>query len=176
MDNSVDAAVISRQKFVEAWNKTMVDIWQERIQKLGIVNTGALYHSAIALKVRADGRFYDITLSQQFTEYGLWQDLGVGREVPHGNSGDVKSFDAAYREAHNLNVPRKRGPKWGGGYTSGNPREPRHWYSSAYYSSVMNLRDFMAESLGREFVGMFATLDAADQRANTGYYRSKGWA
>ena len=56
MDNSVDAAVVSRQKFVEAWNKTMVDIWQERIQKLGIVNTGALYHSVIALDVFTTSR------------------------------------------------------------------------------------------------------------------------
>ena len=38
----------------------------------------------------------------------------------------------------------------------------------------MALRDFMAESLGQEFVGMFANLDADDMRRNTDYYRRKG--
>ena len=40
----------------------------------------------------------------------------------------------------------------------------------------MNLRDFMAESLGDEFVGIFANLDADEQRNNTEYYRRKGIA
>ena len=74
-----------RKNFVEAWNKTMLDIWQERIFKLKVMDSGSLWRSPLELPVRADGRFYDITLSQTFLEYGLWQDLGVGREVPIGN-------------------------------------------------------------------------------------------
>lgn len=152
----------------------MVDIWQERISKLKVIDSGSLWRSPLELPVRADGRFYDISLSQKFLEYGIWQDLGVGREIPIGNPGDVKCLDPLYREEHNLNEPRKRGKKWGGGKTSGNPRERRRWFSTKYYSSVMNLRDFMAESLGHEFVGMFANLDADDMRRNTDYYRRKG--
>lgn len=136
-----------RKKFVEAWNKTMLDIWQERIFKLNVMDSGSLWRSPLELPVRTDGRFYDITLSQTFLEYGLWQDLGVGREVPIGNGGDIGRDKKRVR---------------------------RRWFSTKYYASVMALRDFMAESLGQEFVGMFANLDADDMRRNTDYYRRKG--
>jgi hypothetical protein len=143
------AAVDARQKFVEAWNKTMIDIWDERIYKLKVIDTGALWRSPLQLPVRADGRFYDITLSQNFLEYGLWQDLGVGREVPHGNSGDIGRDKV---------------------------RERRRWFSVKYYSSVMNLRDFMAESLGDEFRSMFcAALDSDNARYSTEHYRRMGY-
>ncbi|WP_289862922.1 hypothetical protein [uncultured Duncaniella sp.] len=165
-----------RRKFVNGWNSTMIDIWQERIRKLGVYHTGSLWRSPLALKVRADGRFYDITLSQTFLEYGLWQDLGTGREIPHANDGKVQCLDPVYRDEHNLDEPRKRGPKWGGGETSGHPREPRRWFSTKYYSSVLNLRDFMAESLADEFKGMFcSSLDSDKFRADTAYYRRKGY-
>lgn len=137
----------SRRKFVEAWNKTMIDIWQEKIFKYKIYDTGNLYRSPMALAIRADGRFYDITLSQTFIEYGIWQDLGTGREVPIGNPGDL-GHDKV--------------------------RQRRPWFSPKYYASVMNLRDFYAESLGQEFVGLFANLDSDDLRRNSEYYRRKG--
>lgn len=137
----------ARQKFVEAWNKTMIDIWQEKIFKYKIYDTGNLYRSPLALAIRADGRFYDITLSQTFVEYGIWQDLGTGREVPIGNHGDI-GHDKV--------------------------RQRRPWFSPKYYASVMNLRDFYAESLGQEFVGLFANLDSDDLRRNSEYYRRKG--
>lgn len=140
----------ARKKFVEAWNKTMIDIWQERINALHVVDTGSLWRSPLHLPVRADGRFYDITLSQNFLEYGLWQDLGVGREVSHGNSGDIGRDKV---------------------------RERRRWFSVKYYSSVMNLRDFMAESLGHEFKSMFcAALDSDTAKRGTGFYRRKGYS
>lgn len=145
MDNS---AVESRKKYIEAWNKTMLDIWQERIYRLGVMHTGALWRSPLSMPVRADGRFLDVSLSQTFLEYGLWQDLGVGREVPHGNSGDIG------REKK---------------------RQRRRWFSTKYYASVMNLRDFMAESLGSEFTGMFANLDSDAQRRSTAFYSRKGY-
>lgn len=145
MDHS---AVESRKKYIEAWNKTMLDIWQERIYRLGVIHTGALWRSPLSMPVRADGRFLDVSLSQTFLEYGLWQDLGVGREVPHGNSGDIG------REKK---------------------RQRRRWFSTKYYASVMNLRDFMAESLGNEFTGMFANLDSDAQRRSTAFYSRKGY-
>ena len=150
----VNDTIEARRKFVEAWNKTMIDIWQEKIFKYHIIDTENLYRSPLALAVRADGRFYDISLSQSFAEYGIWQDLGTGREKWIGNPGDIglttkKGKDRTFRER-------------------------RPWFSPKYYASVMNLRDFYAESLGREFVGMFANIDADDLRRNSDYYRRKG--
>lgn len=147
MAPSIPDTVDSRRKFVEAWNKTMLLIWKDRIEKLGVIDTKALLRSPVSLPIHTDGRFLEITLAQSFLEYGIWQDLGVGREVPIGNPGDI-GHDKV--------------------------RERRRWFSTAYYSSVMNLRDFLAESIGREFIGLFATLDADDLRHNTAYYRNKG--
>lgn len=127
----------------------MIDIWTERIKLLGVVDTGALLRSPVKLPVQHDGRFLDLTLSQTFLEYGLWQDLGVGREVPHGNPGDIG-----------------RDKK----------RERRRWFSVKYYASVMKLRDFMALSIGNEFKSMFcAALDTDNLRYSSGFYRRKGY-
>lgn len=146
---SVTDPIEARKKFVEAWNKTMIDIWQEKIYKYHIIDTGNLYASPKALSIKADGRFYDITLSQAFLEYGIWQDLGTGREVPIGNGGDIGREKV---------------------------RQRRPWFSPKYYASVMNLRDFYAESLGYEFVGLFANLDSDDLRRQSDYYKKHGLA
>lgn len=112
-----------REKYVLAFNDTMIKIWQEQITLLDVIDTRSLLRSPMALPVRADGRFFEVGLSQAFLEYGLWQDYGTGKETPRGNSGDIG------REKK-----RKR----------------RRWFSKKYYSSVMNIRDFFADNLGRD--------------------------
>lgn len=141
-------AIVSRREYVEAWNKAMITIWKERIELLDVINTGNLIRSPLHLPIHADGRFYDITLSQSFVEYGLWQDLGTGREVPIGNHGDIGRDKV---------------------------RERRRWFSIKYFSSIMNLRDFMGSSLGDEFKSMLCdALDADRLRHTTAHYRRKG--
>lgn len=118
-----------REKYVLAFNDTMLKIWSEQITLLDVIDTGRLLRSPKSVAVRADGRFIEATLSQGFLEYGLWQDFGTGKEIPRGNSGDIG-------------------------------REKKHvakkWFSRKYYASVMNIRDFMADSIGQEFVGLVA--------------------
>lgn len=116
-----------REKYIKAWNETMLRIWQERITLLEVIDTGRLLASPVAMPVRADGRFVEVTLSQEFLEYGLWQDYGVGRETPRGNSGDIGRAKV---------------------------RQRRPWFSKRYYASVLNLRDFFGDNLGREFQGI----------------------
>ena len=118
-----------REKFVNAFNKTMIDIWKERITLLDVRDTDRLLHSPVSLAVRADGRFVEVTLTQQFLEYGLWQDYGVGKETPRGNSGDLGRAKV---------------------------RQKRPWFSKKYFASVMNLKDFYADNLGLEFQGIMA--------------------
>ena len=77
------------ENWVMAFNDTMLRIWQEKITMLDVIDTGALLASPKALPVRADGRFFEVGLSQAFLEYGLWQDYGTGKETPRGNSGDI---------------------------------------------------------------------------------------
>jgi len=118
-----------REKFVNAFNDTMLHIWREQITLLGVIDSGRLLASPKSLPVRADGRFIEVGLSQTFLEYGLWQDFGTGKEIPRGNHGDIG------REKK---------------------RVAKKWFSRKYYSSVMNIRDFLADNLGNEFVGIVA--------------------
>lgn len=124
-----DEELLKRQKFVNAFNKTMIQIWQEQITLLDVIDTGRLLKSPISFPVQADGRFLEMSLSQAFLEYGLWQDFGTGKETPRGNGGD-------------LGKAKKR--------------QAKKWFSRKYYASVMNLKDFLAESIGEEFVGLVA--------------------
>lgn len=140
-----------RRKFVEAWNKVMIDIWQEKIRYFHVIDTRALLRSQCHLPVKHDGRFFSFELSQTFLEYGLWQDFGTGRNTAIGNTHkrDMDGFE--------------------------NRRERRPWFSLKYYSSVMKIRDFMARSLGDEFKAMFCdTFDENRAKRNTEHYRRKG--
>ncbi len=128
-------AVEERRKYVMAFNDTMVRIWKEQITLLGVIDTGRLLNSPIGIQTAADGKVSEIHLSQAFLEYGIWQDYGTGKEVPRGNSGD-------------LGRPKVR--------------KERHWFSRKYYMSVMNIKEFLSDSLGRQFQGIIA--DALDQK------------
>lgn len=156
MADITDEALEERRKWVEGWNSTMVDIWQERMRlfrKAGaLYDTGKLFESpkALDIKTDSDGRFLELTLKHKFLEYGLWQDLGTGRNTAIGNT-HRKDMD---------------------GWT--NKRIRRPWFSPKYYRSSMRLKEFMAESVGKEFVGIFGSLSAEDLRHTSEYYKKKG--
>ena len=120
-----------REKFVTAFNDTMVKIWQEQITLLDVIDTGALLASPKGIAMRADGRFFEVSLSQAFLEYGLWQDYGTGRETPRGNSGDIGRTKV---------------------------RQRRKWFSRKYYASVMNIKEFYEDNIGRSFTGILMRL------------------
>ena len=122
-------ALEERQRWVNGFNDTMLKIWQEQITLLGVIDSGALLASPKALPVRADGRFFEVGLSQTFLEYGLWQDYGTGRETPRGNSGD-------------LGHAKKR--------------KRRRWFSKRYYASVMRTKEFFEDNIGRSFTGIIS--------------------
>ena len=124
-------AQAEREKYVMAFNDTMLKIWQEQITLLDVIDTHSLLRSPIALPVRTDGRFFEVGLSQAFLEYGLWQDYGTGRETPRGNSGD-------------LGREKVRGR--------------RRWFSRKYYASVMNIKEFFADNLGKEYQGILSDI------------------
>lgn len=117
------AALREREKYVRAFNSTMIKIWQEQIILLGAIDTGALYRSVVAVGMRADGRFTSVSLSQKFNLYGLYVDYGTGSNTPRGNPGDIGRANA-----------RKR----------------KQWFSRKYFASVMNIREFFADNLGKE--------------------------
>ena len=129
--NRKQQAQDEREKYVMAFIDTMLKIWQEQITLLGVIDTHSLLRSPTALPVRTDGRFFEVGLSQAFLEYGLWQDYGTGRETPRGNSGD-------------LGREKVRGR--------------RRWFSRKYYASVMNIKEFFADNLGKEYQGILSDI------------------
>ena len=131
MSGTNNQAQAEREKYVLAFNDTMLKIWQEQITLLDVIDTHSLLRSPIALPVRTDGRFFEVGLSQAFLEYGLWQDYGTGRETPRGNSGD-------------LGHEKVRGR--------------RRWFSRKYYASVMNIKEFFADNLGKEYQGILSDI------------------
>lgn len=129
MNDAEQRAFSEREKFVTAFNETMLKIWKEQMTLLDVIDTGALLASPKALPLRADGQFIELGLSQSFLEYGIWQNFGTGKETPRGNKGDMG---------------RKK------------VRQKKPWFSRKYYASVMNLRDFLADNMAKEFVGVVA--------------------
>lgn len=71
-----------REKYVRAFNLTMIKIWREQIILLGAIDTGALYRSVVAVGMNADGKFTSVSLSQKFNLYGLYVDYGTGSNTP----------------------------------------------------------------------------------------------
>ena len=114
-----------REKYVRAFNSTMIKIWREQIILLGAIDTGALYRSVVSVGMKADGKYTSISLSQKFNLYGLYVDYGTGSNTPRGNPGDIGRANA-----------RKR----------------KRWFSRKYFASVMNIREFFADNLGKDLV------------------------
>ena len=123
MSGTSDKAFQERQKYVQAFNSTMIKIWREQIALLGVVDTGALYRSTVAVSMTADGKFTSVSLAQKFNLYGIYADYGVGSNTPRGNPGDLGRD---------------------------NKRKRRRWFSRKYFASVMNIREFFADNLGKE--------------------------
>lgn len=141
-----EKAIQEREKYINAFNDTMVKIWKEQIILLGVIDTGQLLESPIGIRCDKNDKITAITLSQSFLEYGLWQNYGTGREVPRGNPGDIGRAKV---------------------------RQKRPWFSHKFYASFMNLKEFMADSIGRQFVGMVSdALDADKMRRNSNYYQT----
>lgn len=119
----MEKSLEERQKYVQAFNSTMIKMWREQISLLGVVDTGALYRSTLAVGMTADGKYTSITLSQSFNQYGLYVDFGTGSNTPRGNPGDIGRD---------------------------NKRRRRRWFSRKYFASVMNIREFFADNLGKD--------------------------
>lgn len=145
------------QKYLQAWTDMMVTIWQTNIKRLHVEDTLQLRNNISGLVVNT---LEDVDMVEhQFLQYGIYQDMGVGRYYKtKNNNGDLEFLDKSYREDYGLDQPRswyskKRGQRV---FRSGKPRKPRRWYSASYYISVMVLKSKMADMYAEEFVGVLA--------------------
>ena len=140
MENLEKTSVEARRKFVSAFNDTMVRIWRERISLLEVVDSGLLYKSLLGTKTDIGKDATEFQLEQQFVTYGIFQNYGTGKETPRGNAGDIGRSKV---------------------------RQARRWFDKKYYGSVMNLRDFLGESLSQQYIGIVSNaLSDRDLRAS----------
>ena len=142
MNGTTDKALQERQKYVQAFNSTMIKIWREQIALLGVIDTGALYRSTLAVRMNADGKYTSITLEQSFNLYGLFVDYATGSNTPRGNPGDLGRDNARRRSSQSAFAVKRR---------------KNRWFSRKYYASVMNIRDFYADNLGRDLADTVST-------------------
>lgn len=161
-----------RRRFEEQWTKNMVVYWQERIDKLRIVDTGALRSSIMGMLHSGP----ITTIEHSFLLYGKYVSEGTGREFGRGytdsmgrtydsNRGGEGTWNAGqlpfllpggekYRMEHGLNKPKKVGPAWKGRVTSGLPRKGREWFFRKYAASRHVLNEMEAASYGKAYQGM----------------------
>lgn len=118
-----DARLKERQRYVDAFNDTMVQIWKEKIILLNARDTDSLLHSVVGVRMDADGKYLSVELEQAFNVYGIFVNYGVGKEVYRGNPGDIGRDKV---------------------------REEKKWFSVKYYASMKNMEEFYANNVGKD--------------------------
>lgn len=167
-----EASEEDRKKYIDAWTKMMIEIWQDKMIRLKVMHTAALYRSLNG-EIKANDGSYSI--SHRFLEYGIYQDIGTGRGFHAGHGGYLEVFDPVYREAHGLNKKRKwNGPK-SKGSTSGKPRKPRKWFSVKYYASIMVIKEKMADMYAQDFTGIIVKAITFNEKYRATSLRDQLW-
>ena len=153
-DNRPKATAEDRIKYQDAWAKMMVSIWREKIERLHVIDTYRL-HQDMNESLTTSGSELSI-IHHKFMEYGIYQDVGTGNGYSKGNGGNLEFLDPA----------NDNGQKH---------RQPREWFSRAYFASVMVLKEEMAYMYGEEFTGLLVDkIEEANRKRSTSM-RSRLW-
>lgn len=123
---------------IAAWADIVIEKWHAKITELKVYDKGNLDHSLMQeLLVNAGSDIDKVEFS--FKLYGQFVDMGVGKEMSKGNSGDL-------------------------GFTP--IRQAKPWFSKKYYGQVMRLREILMEQYSKAITfSMINTLQADfDQR------------
>lgn len=122
--SGVNEKRLEREKYYRAFAGTLVKIWQEKIVLLNAVRSGDLYRSVATQSTSAEDGYLKMEFVHKFLEYGIYVNYGTGSNTWRGNPGDIG------RE---------------------NRRQRKMWFSTKYYASMMNIREFMAKNIGEEY-------------------------
>ena len=111
---------LNQAETVAAWADITLKIWREKITELKVWESGALYESLKNALLMAAGN--DVNrIDFSFKLYGIFVDMGTGREIFKGNDGDL-------------------------GFTP--IRKRKEWYSRIFYREVMRLKEIISEKFG----------------------------
>lgn len=131
---------------LKAWADIVISKLKNNIDELDVRDLGNLDNSILhTLLVNAGTDIDKIEFS--FKLYGIYVDMGVGKELSRGNSGDLEFAGED-------------------GWTRPTKRKPKEWFSRKYYGQVMKLREILIEKYSKAITwSMINTLEADfDQR------------
>lgn len=155
-------------RFEKQWTENMVTYWKERIDKLRVIDTGALRASLTGMLHSGPVT----TIEHSFLVYGKYVSEGVspafawkywGGNIPKGGqktprqrmgAGQLEFLDISYRKSHGLDGKRKVGPAWGNRVAGGQPKGKRDWFYRKYYASRMVLNEMEAAAYGKAYQGL----------------------
>lgn len=130
--NMTDA---EHQKWIEGWQKFMVDIWREKMMSFAppVYDTGALSRSIQGVVHPGPVT----TIEHRFLEYGIYVARGVGNGYYRGNPGDLKFLKDWKTNPHH--------------------RQPRDWFAKKYMYSLHRLNEFEAAYYGTTYNGVVSS-------------------
>jgi hypothetical protein len=164
------------RKFEREWTENMSVYWRERMERLRIIDTGALHSSLVGILHPGSPTI----IEHSFLVYGKYVSEGVGRNFLKSKQADgtipfLLPGGEDYRRENRLDRPRRIGPAWrrsrnspgdaanheaGGRPMKYNPvsgkYEERDWFFKKYASSRVKLNDFEAAYYGRSYNGLLA--------------------
>ncbi len=111
---------LNEKETIRAWADITLKIWREKMTELKVWESGALYESLKNALFTAAGNDVD-KVEFSFKLYGIFVDMGTGREIFKGNDGDL-------------------------GFTP--VRQRKEWYSRIFYREVMRLKEILIEKFG----------------------------
>lgn len=121
----------SKQQTLQAWADVTIQMWQEKILMLDVWDEGFLYKSFVNHVLgQSSGDIHRIDYI--FKLYGIYSDMGVGKEVSKGNSGDLEKYAYFNYGSMSMQLRRKAKP----------------WYSSIFYREMKKLSEFLAVNYG----------------------------
>jgi len=144
IDNLNSNSGVSFNKEIEDWAIIVIKNWHEKIIALNINYTHSLYNSFFH-HVNTNANGDPIKIEFAFNYYGKFVDMGVGREISKGNSGNL-------------------------GFTPN--RKAKKWYSKEFYRQVMKLKELLAERYAKMANDVIiVNLSSVDEHGNN--YNSK---
>ena len=126
--------------YSKEWYEKMIESWRDRLDVMGIRDTGALRSSVQKGTFNIEDAGGAMTFL--YLTYGIYVDLGVGNGYRRGNGGNLSFLDPVYRHEHHKKKPHSRRP----------------WFNVSWFISVQVLKEKLGELIGEEFSGLFDNL------------------
>lgn len=157
--------------YSKEWYEKMIEIWRDRLDVMGIRDTGALRSSVQKGMFNIEDSGGQMTFL--YLTYDIYVDLGVGNGYRRGNGeADLSSLagsQPAARSAAKAGTGYKKAAKNGGGlyfldpvyrheHHKGKPRSRRPWFNVSWFISTQVLMEKLGELIGEEFSGLFDNL------------------